>query len=158
MITLIGFATLAFGQVLPACAQKVGPTASSSSGSNEDRATLETLNSDWLTAYKTSDRAALDRILADDFVAVYPEDRVLRKADLMAAATGTSRTVETVSWDRLRIMVFGDVAVVTARSHLTGVAAGKSFDASNDYADVYAKRHGRWQAVSAHVVRAAPAP
>lgn len=157
MITLIGMATLAFSRVPPVPAQNVAPIASSSFGSKEDRATLERLNSNWLTAYKTRDETALDRILAGDFVAVYPDDRVLRKVDLIAVATGTSRTIETVSWDQLRIMKFRDVAVVTARSHLTGIAARKPFGDSKDYADVYARRNGRWQAISAHVVRAAPA-
>ncbi|WP_420139059.1 nuclear transport factor 2 family protein [Sphingomonas sp.] len=121
-----------------------------------DTAALEAHNRDWLNAYKTRDRAALERILADDFTAVYPDNRVLRKAELIAAATGTSRVIETIDWANLRVLVFGDVAVVTARSTLSGTSAGKPFTASNDYADVYAKRDGRWQAISAHVVRAAP--
>lgn len=153
----VGLLMLTLGAPQPAAAQSNAPAASTSV-SSQDEAALEALNSEWLNAYKTRDGAALDRILADDFMAVYPDDRVLRKADLIAAATGTTRTVEKVSWDRLRIMVFGDVAIVTARSSLTGVAAGKPFAASNEYADVYKKRSGRWRAISAHVVRATPAP
>lgn len=122
-----------------------------------DKAALETPNREWLNAYKSRDRAILERILADDFAAVYPDNRLLRKADLIAAATGASRVIETIGWDNLRVIVFGDLAVVTAHSTLTGTSAGKPFTASNDYADIYAKRGGRWQAISAHVVRAAPA-
>jgi len=157
LIASAGFFALTFGSPLLAAAQSNSPTVSASV-SNPDEAALEALNSEWLNAYKTRDGAALDRILSDDFVAVYPDDRVMRKADLIKAATGTTRTVETVSWDRLRIMVFGDVAIVTARSSLTGVTAAKPFASSNEYADVYAKRGGRWRAISAHVVRATPAP
>lgn len=157
LIASAGLLVLMSGTLQPAAAQSHAPTVSASV-SNPDEAALEALNSEWLNAYKTRDGAALDRILADDFIAVYPDDRVMRKADLIKAATGTTRTVETVSWDRLRIMVFGDVAIVTARSSLTGVAADKPFAASNEYADVYAKRGGRWRAISAHMARATPAP
>lgn len=156
-MVLAGVGVFMMGTQQPLVAQsnaRVQSTAAKSVA-ERDKAALEKLNSDWLNAYRTRDRATLDRILADDFAAVYPDDRMLSKADLIAAATGTGRTVETVSWDRLRIMVFEDVAIVTARSRLTGLAAGKPFIASNDYADIYAKRGGRWRAISAHVVRAA---
>lgn len=120
-----------------------------------DRIALETLNRDWLTAYKTRDAATLARILADDFEAVYPGGRVLRKADVLRVATSPTRIITDISWADLKIMVFGEVAVVSARSTLAGTDAGKPFTGTNDFADVYVKRGGTWRAISAHVVRAA---
>jgi ketosteroid isomerase-like protein len=136
-----------------------GPAAAPvAAAASTDRAALEALNGQWLNAYKTRDGAALQRILADDFESVYPGDRVLKKADVIAAATGTTRIVETVAWENLRIMVFGDTAVVSGRAKLSGTIAGKPFATANDYADIYARRGGRWVAISAHVVPAPPAP
>ena len=120
-----------------------------------EAAALEKLNSEWLTAYKTHDGAALERILADDFEAIYPGGRVMRKADLVKAATNPARTVSDIAWDDLKILVFGDVAVVRARSRMSGKTAEGDFASINDYADVYVKRAGAWRAVSAHVVRVA---
>jgi len=149
---------LASGTALATQAAPAAAVAGQADTANAaDRAALEALNRDWLNAYKTRDKAALERILADDFTAVYPDNRVLRKADLIAAATGTGRVIETIGWDNLRVLIFGDIAVVTARSTMTGTSGGKPLNASNDYADVYAKRGGRWVAISAHLVRAAPA-
>lgn len=151
---LLSFDTASMGQTAPAA-----PAAVQADTANPaDKAALEALNRDWLNAYKTRDKAALERILADDFTAVYPDNRLLRKADLLAAATSTSRVIDTIGWENLRIMAFGDIAVVTARSTLSGTSAGKAFTSSNEYADVYARRNGRWQAISAHVVRVAPGP
>jgi ketosteroid isomerase-like protein len=48
--------------------------------------------------------------------------------------------------------VFGDVAVVRARSRIVGKTAEGDFSSRNDYADVYVRRGGTWRAVSAHVV------
>lgn len=118
-----------------------------------DVAMLEKLNAEWLNAYKTHDGAALDRILADDFQAIYPGGRVMTKADLIKAATNPARVVETIAWEDLKIMVFGDTAVVRARSRMSGRTAEGPFSGGNDYADVYVRRAGAWRAVSAHVVK-----
>ena len=127
--------------------------ATPATSTSPEAAALEKLNAEWLTAYKTRDGAALDRILADDFEAIYPGGRVMRKADLVKAATNPARTVSDIAWDDLKIMVFGDVAVVRARSRMSGKTAEGDFASTNDYADVYVKRAGAWRAVSAHVVR-----
>ncbi|CAN7391359.1 nuclear transport factor 2 family protein [Caulobacter sp. LjRoot300] len=126
--------------------------AATTTASPETLAALEKLNSEWLTAYKTRDGAALDRILADDFEAIYPGGRILRKADLIKTATNPARTVSDIGWDDLKILVFGDVAVVRARSRIVGKTAEGDFSGRNDYADIYVRRAGAWRAVSAHVV------
>jgi ketosteroid isomerase-like protein len=138
----------------PILAHAQAATATTPAGlASPEAAALEKLNAEWLTAYKTRDGAALDRILADDFEAIYPGGRVMRKADLVKIATNPARTVSDIAWDDLKIMVFGDVAVVRARSRTSGKTAEGDFTTSNDYADVYVKRAGAWRAISAHVVR-----
>ncbi|MDR7114552.1 nuclear transport factor 2 family protein [Caulobacter sp. BE254] len=149
------FTLLASTAVTPlaASAQTAPPAAAASAQAPpEVVAALEKLNSEWLTAYKTRDGAALDRILADDFEAIYPGGRILRKADLIKTATNPARTVSDIGWDDLKILVFGDVAVVRARSRIVGKTAEGDFSGRNDYADVYVRRAGAWRAVSAHVV------
>jgi ketosteroid isomerase-like protein len=150
LLTLLASAALT---PLAVSAQTTTPQASATTtASPEVVAALEKLNSEWLTAYKTRDGAALDRILADDFEAIYPGGRILRKADLIRSATNPARTVSEIAWDDLKILVFGDVAVVRARSRMVGKNAEGDFSSRNDYADVYVRRAGAWRAVSAHVV------
>ncbi|MGR4865656.1 nuclear transport factor 2 family protein [Caulobacter sp. LARHSG274] len=150
LLTLLASAALT---PLAASAQTASPPAAvASTASPETVAALEKLNSEWLTAYKTRDGAALDRILADDFAAIYPGGRILRKADLIKTATNPARTISDIGWDDLKILVFGDVAVVRARSRIVGKTAEGDFSGRNDYADVYVRRAGAWRAVSAHVV------
>lgn len=132
---------------------QTSPAPPSASTPSPDVAKLEKLNTEWLSAYKSHDGAALGRILADDFEAVYPGGRVLKKADLVKAAINPSRVVETIAWEDLKIMVFGDTAVVRARSRMSGKTPEGPFSGVNDYADVYVRRDGNWRAVSAHVVK-----
>jgi ketosteroid isomerase-like protein len=121
---------------------------------NADRAALEKLNADWFNAYRTNDVATVDRILADDFEGVYPGDRLLKKADVLKGMANPSGTVTNITWDKLDILVFGDVAMVRGVTRTTGTnAQGAAFNAAVDYADVFVKRNGTWRAVSAHVVR-----
>jgi ketosteroid isomerase-like protein len=153
--TLALFALLVAAALAPsvAPAQTASPPAASpKAASPETVAALEKLNSEWLTAYKTHDGATLERILADDFEAIYPGGRILKKADLIKTATNPARTISDIAWDDLKILVFGDVAVVRARSRIVGKTAEGDFSSRNDYADVYVRRAGAWRAVSAHVV------
>jgi ketosteroid isomerase-like protein len=120
-----------------------------------DVVALEALNSQWLTAYKTRDAAALDRVLADDFQGVYQGGRIMKKADILALATNPARVFETVAWEDVRIVVIGDVAVLRARARVSGKAAEGPFSSINDFADVYVRRAGVWRAISAHVVQVA---
>jgi ketosteroid isomerase-like protein len=155
LFTLLVSATLA-PSVAPAqtASPQTAPQAvAARTASPETVAGLEKLNSEWLTAYKTHDGAALDRILADDFEAIYPGGRILRKADLLKSATDPARDITSITWEDLKVLVFGDVAVVRARSRISGKNAEGDFSSVNDYADVYVKRAGVWRAVSAHVVR-----
>lgn len=118
-----------------------------------DVAALEKLNAEWLSAYKSHDGAVLERILTDDFEAIYPGGRILTKADLVKAATNPTRKIETIVWEDLKILVFGDVAVVRGRGRMSGATAEGPFSSGNDYADVYIRRTGGWRAISAHVVK-----
>ena len=150
------FAALLLATLASSVPQASPPAAAATHEAAQDRAALEALNRDWLTAYRTRDVAALDRVLADDFEAVYPGGAVLRKADVLKTASDPDRVITAITWDKLKIMVFGDVAMVTAQTSIAGTAAGKPFAAVNDYADVYVRRAGTWRAVSAHVVRVSP--
>ncbi|MBO9710191.1 MAG: nuclear transport factor 2 family protein [Caulobacter sp.] len=152
-ILVLPLALLALAGAAPTAVLAQAPAAASAP--SPDAAALEKLNAEWLTAYKTHDGAALERILADDFEAVYPGGRIMRKADLVKAATNPARSITSMAWEDLKIMVFGDVAVVRARAKMSGKGPDGDFSAVNDYADIYVKRAGAWRAISAHVVRAA---
>jgi ketosteroid isomerase-like protein len=119
-----------------------------------DRAALEALNARWLNAYVSKDRAALESILADDFVTFrVGGGEGTRQALIDGATNPGGRTLRAVRWENLTIRVFGDVAVVAARSILTRTVDGEDREFANEYADIYARRNGEWKAIAAHVVR-----
>ena len=114
-----------------------------------DHDTLAALNRDYIRSVKTSDVRRFDEILADDFRCSNPDGSLIdRRAFLEQTARPVSiRNLEAQDVD---IRLMGDFAIIHARTAYTrpdgSAGAGR-------YTDVWARRDGRWLAVSAHVTR-----
>ncbi|MDO1559306.1 nuclear transport factor 2 family protein [Brevundimonas sp. 2R-24] len=131
---------LAIAQAVPAAAP-----------ADADVAALEALNARWLNAYISDDRAALDAILAEDFMVIRPNGTMGDRDSVINADRSALRAVR---WENLQIRVQGDIAYVAARTIFTRAEPdGTERVVSNDYLDVYARRDGQWKAIAAYVVR-----
>jgi ketosteroid isomerase-like protein len=120
-----------------------------------DREQLLRLNGDYIDSVKTSNVDRFREILADDFLCSLPDGRVLDRAEFL---DHTARSTGLAALDtedvRVRIMgESGDMAIVHAR---TTFAQRDGTKGSGRYTDVWARRNGRWLAVSAHVTRLMP--
>jgi ketosteroid isomerase-like protein len=114
-----------------------------------DVATLEQLNRDYITAVQTSDVRRFDEILAEDFLCSNPDGSLVdRKAFL--AQTARPVSISNLHAQDVVVRILGDVAIIHARTTYT-LADGRA--GSGRYTDVWARRDGRWLAVSAHVTR-----
>jgi ketosteroid isomerase-like protein len=115
-----------------------------------DLEVLEQLNRDYITSVQTSDVRRFDEILAEDFLCSNPDGSLVDRAGFL---TQTARpvTISNLQTHDVRIRVLGDVALVHARTTYT-LPDGRA--GSGRYTDVWARRQGRWLAVSAHVTRA----
>lgn len=111
-----------------------------------DRAALVRLAHEWLHAAQIHDRAALGRILADDFIDTSYRGALRTKADVLAGAVVASPSVSQRLSD-LKIRVFGDTAIMTGLNTVSG--PHHAWTAHVRFTDVYIKRDGRWHAVSA---------
>jgi ketosteroid isomerase-like protein len=114
-----------------------------------DHATLATLNADYIRSVQISDVRRFDEILADDFLCSTPDGSLLdRKAFL--AQTAVPVTISDLQAHDVDIRLMGDFAIIHARTTYRQ-ADGRA--GSGRYTDVWARRGGRWLAVSAHVTR-----
>lgn len=114
-----------------------------------DLEVLEALNRDYITSVQTSDVRRFDEILAEDFVCSNPDGSLVDRAGFLAQ-TARPVTIANLQAHDVRIRLLGDVAIVHARTTYT-LPDGRT--ASGRYTDVWARRDGRWLAVSAHVTR-----
>ena len=95
------------------------------------------------------DAAALDRLMADDFLAINPLGRELTKAQVLAEFASPDYEIESLRNEDIRVRVFGDAAVATARGVVKGRYKGQDASGQFRYTRVWIRRGGRWQAVAA---------
>ena len=99
-------------------------------------------------AWLDGDRAAVDSILAADWSVIDLTGRVLTKVQVMQELGSGERRIESGSVDDLSVRAFGDFAIVTGRSVLSGSYKGQRASVVQRFTDVFVRRGGRWQAVA----------
>ncbi|HEX5376753.1 MAG TPA: nuclear transport factor 2 family protein [Solirubrobacterales bacterium] len=110
----------------------------------DDGAQVLRLDEAWNEAYRRRERALLSDILADDFTGLTPAGDHISKAALMVEPPGTVRLVD---FSEQFVRVFGDAAISRGRLRLD--LEDRVVD--QRFLRVFAKREGRWQAVSVSV-------
>jgi ketosteroid isomerase-like protein len=118
-------------------------------GAISDHDTLLQLNRDYIDAVQGSDVRRFDQILADDFFCSNPDGSLLDRTQFLAQ-TARPVAISNLEADDVNIRLMGDFAIIHARTRYT-TAEGRA--GSGRYTDVWARRQGRWLAVSAHVTR-----
>lgn len=133
-----------------------------------DHEALTALNTDYINSVQNGDVQRFDEILAGEFYCSNPDGSLVDRAGFLAqtakpvritglkaeevmirlfsSAHGLERNPDGAVQDREH----GDFAIIHGRTRYT-TAEGRA--AQGRYTDVWAKRDGRWLAVSAHVTR-----
>ncbi len=117
--------------------------------SRTDIETLQNLNRDYINSVQRSDVPRFDEILAEDFLCSNPDGSLIDRAAFLKQ-TALPVKISNLQTSEVKIRVMGDVAIIHARTTYTG-PDGRA--GSGRYTDVWARRQGRWLAVSAHVTR-----
>ena len=130
------------------------PTARSAQAGSEE-ATLMQMEHDWDNAATKADTAALDRILAADWVVTNFDGQMETKAQRLAALKSGERKLESATINEMKVRLLGDVAIVHGLSTVKSSLKGKDISGRYRWTDVFAKRAGRWQAVATQSTKVA---
>jgi len=124
-------------------------TVDASAERKHDLETLTTLNEDYIRSVQHSDVKRFDEILADDFLCSQPDGSLIDRATFL---TQTARpvTISALRAHDVNVRLMGDFAIIHAR---TTYRTADGQEKGGRYTDVWARRHGQWRAVSAHVTR-----
>jgi ketosteroid isomerase-like protein len=107
------------------------------------------LNDDYIQSVQHSNVKRFEEMLADDFLCSMADGSLLdRKAFLDQTAKPV--TIRDLQAHDVNVRLMGDFAIIHARTSYTTADGAQS---GGRYTDVWARRNGRWQAVSAHVTR-----
>jgi len=114
-----------------------------------DHDELTRLNDDYIRSVQHSDVKRFDEILAQDFYCSNPDGSLVDRAQFLKQ-TALPVTISDLSTEDVMIRIMGDFAIIHARTRYKT----KDGEArSGRYTDCWAKRGGKWLAVSAHVTR-----
>ena len=110
---------------------------------------LTALNHAYIQSVQHGDVQRFDEILAEDFLCSNPDGSLVEKKQFLVQ-TARPVTISGLSAEQVQVRLLGDVAIIHARTSYT-TADGEQ--RNGRYTDVWARRDGRWLAVSAHVTR-----
>jgi ketosteroid isomerase-like protein len=114
-----------------------------------DLEVLQQLNGDYIHCVQHGDVQRFDQILAEDFLCSNPDGSLVDRQGFLAQ-TARPVTISNLQSHDVQVRLMGDVAIIHARTTYT-LSDGRA--GGGRYTDVWARRQGRWLAVSAHVTR-----
>jgi ketosteroid isomerase-like protein len=114
-----------------------------------DRDALTALNLDYINSVQRGDARRFDEILAEDFLCSNPDGSLVDKKRFLAQ-TARPVAISGLAVEDVRVRLLGDAAIIHARTSYTTADGAQRH---GRYTDVWARRNGKWLAVSAHVTR-----
>src|SRR5256885_6696833 len=117
----------------------------SESATASDLADVLDLNQAYIQSVQAGDVRRFEQLLADDFLCSLP-DGTLVDRDRFLERTARPPQISNLQAHDVNVRLMGDFAVIHARTTFEGTDGRPG---SGRYTDVWAKRNGRWLAVSA---------
>ena len=114
-----------------------------------DLEVLTALNRDYIQSVQDGDVQRFEEILADDFLCSNPDGSLVDKSQFLAQ-TARPVTITGLEAQEVRVRILGDVTIIHARISYATADGGRRY---GRYTDVWARRNGKWLAVSAHLTR-----
>ncbi|TWI05968.1 uncharacterized protein DUF4440 [Luteimonas cucumeris] len=118
-------------------------------------AELLSIDASWNDLRLKSDVAALQRLIADDWLLTHSDGRTQDKADYLGELRTRSRTNQGIDNEDVVLRRYGDTAVVTGTSVQSGISNGKPWHGRFRFTRVWVLREDRWQMVASHSSRVA---
>ena len=116
---------------------------------------IRQMEEDRVQAGVRKDVEAISAATTEDYLQIDFDGKVLNRSAVLRRIKSSEIQLRSNSLDDMLVRIFGDTAVVTARSTPKGTMNGKDFGGPIRYSRVYVKRDGRWQVVMFQMTRIA---
>lgn len=119
----------------------------------DDRARQEVLRvaDEWDRAMVENDVDAIGRYMAEDWIIVGSDGSVGDKPSFLQLVRSGALTHDEMTSEDLRVRVYGDTAVVTARGVSGGHYRGQAFRELERSSSVFVRERGQWRCVLTHL-------
>src|ERR1044071_211373 len=111
---------------------------------------IKKLDNERIQAQIHADATSLDRIYAADFIGVGPSGTLRTKPQVISDFTSGDLKFQSITTDDVQVRVYGNTAVETGRSTMTGQDKGKTVPRDTRFTRVWVKQQGRWRLVANH--------
>ncbi|HTL49852.1 MAG TPA: DUF4440 domain-containing protein, partial [Steroidobacteraceae bacterium] len=132
-----------------------GPAA----GASEDATTIAALTAQadaWDKAIVRKDRAAVESNMAYDFRQIDGYGNLETKTSFVEGVVSAKLTIDPYTVEDFEVRLYGDVALLSGRTRMTGRYDGKDFTSHYRYIDTYVRRNGEWKVVSVQITKMPP--
>ena len=123
-----------------------------------DQATITQLTRQaqaWDRAIVRKDRAAIADNMAEDFRDIDGYGNVADKAAFLEDILSPKLAIDPYTVEDLDIRLYGEVALLSGTTRMSGHFDGKPFSSHYRYVDIYVRRDGRWRVVSVQISKMA---
>jgi ketosteroid isomerase-like protein len=121
-----------------------------------DVAELTRLEALWNDAHRRGDAPALDRLWAEELVAIVPRMAPLPKQDALAFVRSARMKFLRYESSEVTVKVYGDNAVARGRLLRARELGGQTLQDNWRFTKVYVRQGGQWRVVAFHASEAGP--
>ena len=123
-----------------------------------DVAELTRLSDAWDKAIVRKDEKAIADNMAEDFRQIDGYGNLETKTSFVKGIVDPKLTINPYTVEEFEVRLYGDTALLSGRSRLTGTYEGKAFESNYRYIDIYVRRGGTWKIVSVQITKFPPKP
>ena len=107
----------------------------------------------WDKAIVVKDRAAIEQNMAEDFRQIDGAGNVESKTSFVDGLLSPDLQIDPYVVEDFDVRVYGDVALLSGRTRMSGRHQGTPFSSHYRYIDVYVRHQGQWKIVSVQISR-----
>ncbi len=133
---------------LTLAATLLAATAAPTIAATTIEAAIMQMENDWAVAGVKKDYAAIERIMAKDWVGQDESNDKHTRAGFITVLKAGDLVITSEKMGPMTVKVVGDVAVVQGSEDEVSSWKGTDTSGKYNYTDVFAKRDGKWQAVA----------
>jgi len=143
----------------PVAQKKEKPAAKAAAAPSGKKMSVEAALKDnenrWEAAIAKHDTATVGPMVADDYVGVYFDGKVMTRSGVIAESKKDRDTYKSAVNEKLAVHTYGpNVAVVVGTAHEKGTGKdGQPFDRKFRFTDTWVDRGGRWQCVASQIMK-----
>jgi ketosteroid isomerase-like protein len=140
---------------LSACAVPASSRRELASDLARDVATLTRQSEAWDQAIVRKDRAAIAANMTADFRQIGSGGEVETRESFLNDIVSDDLVIDPYTVEEFDVRVYGDTALLSGRTRMTGHYQGKPFSTHYRYIDVYVRSNGQWKVCSVQTTRVA---